>query len=206
VLKLAVIGTFFERYDQSRDCIRRVLESTKQPDEFWIMCETEEDAANARQVIKDGIVVLRTPTTDGEYSVIPYSNKINWALDHSKADLFVYLDNGSMPHKDKYNIMYKTLVDNPDWQAVYCSQHRTGFQDLVHLAEEPIPDPYAKVNYTQVMHRKTNKRWTLDMQHATPNDLADALFWRSLETTFYPVPTTDILDVHNMESEKASGL
>jgi beta-galactosidase GanA len=149
---------------------------------------------------------LATPKNGEKYAVIPYSNKINFALDNTDADLICYLDNGSMPHRKKYQIMAKTLEENPTWGAVYCSQHRTGFQDMVHLAEEPIPDPYAKVNYTQAMHRKTDKRWTLDMQYATPNDLADALFWQSLDTTFYPVPTEEILDVHNMESQKASGV
>lgn len=206
--KFVLIGTFYQRYEQSRECIKRVLESSKKPDEFWIMCETKEDALNAALIAGDKarIIVLPTPKEEDQYSIVPYSNKINYALDRTDGDIIAYLDNGSMPHRDKYKIMYDTLVDHPLYGAVYCTQHRTGFQDLIHVSENPIADPYAKVNYTQAMHRKTDARWTLDMQYATPNDLADAIFWRDLSTVFYPVPTREVLDVHKMDSSKAAGL
>lgn len=209
MLRFALIGTFFERYRQSQLCLEQVFKSSWLPDEFWVMCETPEDATNARKITKRraNIVVLPTPRDEaGNYEIIPYSHKINFALDYAQADVFAYLDNGSIPHPDKYKLMIQALEAHPKWQAVYCSQHRTGFQDLVHKATEPIADPYAKVNYTQVMHRKTDVRWTTDMQWATPNDLADAIFWRDLNCTFYPVKSAHVLDIHEMQSERAAGL
>lgn len=215
-MKLAVIGTFFERYEESQKAIKRVMESTRVPDEFWIMCETLDDVANAKQAF-DGevpasvkIVRVPTPKTDGKYDIIPYSNKINKALDLSKADAFVYLDNGSMPHPWKYDLMLTVLDGKPTIGAVYCTQHRTGHQDVRCPAELIVPDAFCVLNYTQVMHRKTDARWPLDMTLATPNDLADAYFWRELHSrigAFYPVNSRHImLDQHHIPSPAMNGL
>lgn len=207
-MKLALIGTFYKRYPESQECIKRVLESSRIPDDIWIMVEDEEDADNILKITdKVEVFIIPTPRDEnGKYAIIPYSYKINWALDRLKADAYCYLDNGSLPHKDKYKLMEETLESNPDYRAVYCTQHRTGFQDFIHEAIDPIPEPYAKVNYTQVMHRPTKMRWPEHLQWADPNDLADAVFWESLNCTFYPVHSNEILDVHNMESSKAAGL
>jgi len=201
-VKLALIGTFYKRYDQSRACVERVLTSTRIPDEFWVMCETQEDADNLEMYFSPcmRVVVLPTPKTGNTYDVIPYSHKINYALDHTDADLIAYLDNGSMPHKEKYELMAEALEES-DFGAVYCTQERTGFAPMISKADRVIADPFCVINYTQAMHRKTNVRWTLDMRNAVP-DLADAIFWRDLKTPFYPVGD-EILDTHHMESSSA---
>jgi hypothetical protein len=214
-MKFALIGTFYKRYQNTIPLLRKILEdSTQIPDEIWLMCESGKDAEyareytniNAEQVI---IKVHPTPMTeDGKYAVIPYSNKINWALDHTNADVIVYLDNGSMPHAEKYAVMYNTLVANPSFGAVYCSQKRTGYVEEISSAKEIIKDAYCVLNYTQVMHRKTNDRWVLDMAHAIP-DLADAIFWRSLHASigpFHPVSTGEILDLHHILGPNAEGV
>jgi hypothetical protein len=206
--KLALIGTFYGRYEQSRACVQRVLDSTRVPDEIILMCESHEDADNLKEFKKHPNVqihVLITPKTDKKYDLIPYSNKINWALDHTDADLVAYLDNGSMPHIDKYRQMSEALENNLDWKAVYCGQHRTGFINVKHYADRIIEKPFAVINYTQGMHRATKERWTLDMKYAKPSDVADAMFWDSLKTPFYPVGT-EILDEHYMEGSFANGL
>lgn len=205
--KLAVIGTFYKRFEQSRACVQRVLDSTRKPDELWLMCESQEDADNLKGFSDPSIRlhVLSTPMTNGKYDVIPYSNKINWALDRAKADIITFLDNGSMPHIDKYRQMAETLENNPDMQAVYCTQHRTGFINVIHRADRVIEDPYCVINYTQGMYRTSSVRWTLDMQWAAPSDLADAMFWRDLGVPFHPIGS-EILDEHHMESSAANGL
>lgn len=206
--KLAVIGTFYQRYEQSRACLEAVLSSTRVPDEIIIVCETQEDANNISKLGRRKRVqvhVLPTPKDDAGYTVIPYSHKINFALDNTDADYIVYLDNGSMPDVDKYRLMAQALDKNPDWFAVYCTQERTGYAPMVHVAQSVVNDPHSVINYTQAMHRKTDKRWTLDMQYAKPNDVADAMFFQSLGVPFYPVGE-QILDTHHMESPMASGL
>jgi hypothetical protein len=204
-MRLALIGTFYKRFEQSRACVERVLASSRVPDEIYLICESQEDADNLKDIKNPNIIlkVLETPR-DTDYLVIPYSNKINWGLDATDADAICYLDNGSMPHIDKYKIMLEALKNNPDWGAVYCTQRRTGHSDMISYANAPLADPYCVVNYTQGMHRKTPVRWTTDMAWARP-DLADAIFWRDLQTTFYPVGS-EILDEHHMESSQANGL
>ena len=213
---LAVIGTFYQRHDRTEPLLRRVLlESTRPPDEFWIMCEGEDDVAVAVEALgRIGPQIcavhfrhLPTPMIGDRYAEIPYSRKINAALDRTDADLIVYLDNGSMPHPDKYAVMAGALEQHPDWGATYCGQHRTGYHDRVVTAEGPIADAYCVLNYTQVMHRCTPDRWTLDMRYASP-DLADAMFWRSLHASlgaFHPVGS-DVLDEHHMEGPQAVGI
>jgi len=213
VSTFAVIGTFYRRWERTAELLRRVMvESTLAPDEMWVMCE---DALDAKAVGEIGdsrvrVYILPTPRhADGRYAVIPYSNKINWALDRTQADYIVYLDNGSMPAPDKYRTMVAALDEHPEWGAVYVGQQRTGYMERNVPANQTIGDAYGVLNYTQVMHRRTADRWTLDMQWADP-DLADAMFWRDLHASlgdFYPVGGDDaILDVHHMEDRKAVGL
>lgn len=148
---------------------------------------------------------------DGRYKVIPYSNKINWALARQTGDAILYLDNGSMPHPRKVELMAAALEANPEWGAVYCGQHRTGYLDETYRAgpdATTIANGNGQLNYTQVMHRPTSDRWTLDMAHADP-DIADGLFWQSLHRTlgpFHPVGSDLILDEHHMADPKAVGV
>lgn len=154
------------------------------------------------------LTTVPTPRSQGRYQMIPYSLKINLALAGTKADYIAYLDNGSMPHPRKYGLMKQALDENPEWGAVYCTQQRTGYREYLKEARVVEADAYCVLNYTQVMHRRTDARWTTDMIHADP-DLADALFWRELHPVlgpFYPVAGDLVLDEHHIEGVKAAGL
>ncbi len=213
-MKLAVIGTFFRRYENNPLLITALLTQTRRADEHWIVCEDDADATEfIRAMAVHGtlpglrLVTLPTPKDGDRYEVIPYSNKINWCLDRTEADAIIYLDNGSLPAPDKFRAMLAGLEDNPEWGATYCTQRRTGMSDTVSHANDVMNDAYCVLNYTQVMHRRTDDRWTLDMEHANP-DLADALFWRSLHASlgpFYPVGD-GILDEHHIPKAAAVGL
>lgn len=219
-LTFAVIGTFYGRHPRTLPLLKRVLvESTFKPDEFWIMCETQQDADVAAAALEPlwpgGVVVqvLETPrAANGRYAEIPYSRKINYALDRTACDVVCYLDNGSTPHPEKYRVMVQELERNPIGAGVYVTQHRTGYLDEIHYADRPIANGYGQVNYTQVMHFLTDDRWTLDMAYANP-DLADAVFWGDLNRRggpFYPaaldgVPA-HVLDEHHMPSPAAAGV
>lgn len=184
-----------------------------------MVCETEDDARCLHHAVADlkeldllhnprnlRIDVVGTPRGDNGYTVIPYSHKINWALDQTQADLIVYLDNGSMPGPDKYRAMAVALEQNPGWGAVYCGQQRTGMNDNIYPALEVVDDAYCALNYTQVMHRKTGDRWPTDMTLADP-DLADATFWRKLHASLGPFyPVDGLHDWHHIDGPKAQGL
>lgn len=226
-MRLAVIGTFYGRHENAFPLMHRLfVDATRKPDEAWLMCEGHADASalgnamvdlaregliDPRRYPPDGtqILVKMTPKDEnGRYSTIPYSNKINWALDRVQADAVVYLDNGSMPGPQKYEVMLAALEQNPDWGAVYCTQKRTGFNPEVSYAEEVVPDAFCRLNYTQVMHRVTEDRWPTDMRHANP-DLADGLFWRSLHESlgpFHPAGGRRIHDDHHIPSPSAVGV
>jgi hypothetical protein len=214
-VKLAAIATLYGRHDKTLPLFEQIFSSTKVPDELWLMCEGVDDATAAINVLNKlgkssvGVTILETPrSSNGDYAVIPYSNKINWALDRSRADAVVYIDNGSMPSREKYGAMLKALEDNPSWGAVYCSQERSGYNAMTAWASGILENAYAVANYTQVMHRLTDDRWTTNISHANP-DLADALFWRSLHKSigpFHPVDTDTIHDWHHINSQKAEGV
>lgn len=213
-MKLAAIATMYQRHDKTLPLLEAVLGSSRRPDELWIMCEGLDDAkvaADALDALKAegiAIVVLKTPRVNENYAVIPYSHKINWVLSRTSADVVCYIDNNSIPSQDKYRVMLEALEKHPDWGAVYCSQQRSGIDPKAAWADSVLADAYAIVNYTQVMHRKTDDRWTENMAHANP-DLADALFWRSLHKTlgaFHPVDAPTIHDWHHIPSHAAQGL
>jgi hypothetical protein len=187
-----------------------------------MICETDLDVRVAEAALDElvelelldrrplwiQIVLLPTPQVEGGYEVIPYSHKINWALDRSEADYFVYLDNGSMPAPEKFEAMARTLDENPGYHSTYCAQHRTGMRDEKFHLDGPLRNPYGRLNFTQVMHRVTACRWTLDMKHANP-DLADAIFFRDLVTdhgAIYPADDPRVLDVHHIPSPAAGHL
>lgn len=211
-MRLAVIGTFYRRHDRNREIIDALIGQTRRADEHWILCETDEDARAFASAYLDGdglpclrLVTLPTPRDQGTYAVIPYSYKINWALDRTDADAIVYLDNGSTPHPEKFEVMTDALKDRP---VVYCGQHRTGIDDLELRADRVVHNAFGYLNYTQVMHRPTKDRWPLEMDLAIPTDLADAVFWRRLHESlgaFFPAGE-NILDTHHIESRKAAGL
>lgn len=214
-MKLAVIGTFHGRLRNTSTLFHRVMiEQTRVPDEFWVVCEDDDDVSAAlteyallpyelRDIVK--VQHLPTPKVGGKYEVIPYSRKINMVLDTTDAELICYLDNGSMPARNKYEIMAAKLEAHPEYHAVYCGQHRYGFREDFDFATAVVDDGYSRLNYTQVMHRPTDARWPLDMKWADP-DLADAIFWRELGGPFHPAGMGTILDDHFIPSPKAAGL
>jgi len=185
-----------------------------------MVCETEEDVRVAEAALAELIELdvlhrrpkslriehLPTPHTGERYDVIPYSHKINWALDRTKADAVVYLDNGSMPAPEKYEVMLAGI--DAGHQAVYCSQKHTGFSTGVRGLSGVIDQPKGRLNFTQVMHTVGPERWTLDMRHADP-DWADGIFFLDLIPrvgAIYPVGTNDPLDFHHIPSPAAGHL
>lgn len=213
-MRLAAIATMYQRHDKTLPLLESILTSSRVPDELWIMCEGDDDAKVALDALKTlgkpevGVVILGTPKTNGNYDVIPYSHKINWVLERTSADLICYVDNGSIPSPDKYKVMAEALENNPSWGVVYCSQQRSGIDEKAAWADSVCENAYAVVNYTQVMHRRTSDRWTLNMSKANP-DLADALFWQDLHKSlgkFYPVDGARIHDWHHIPSHAAQGI
>lgn len=222
-MRLTVIGTFYGRHENSLPLLKRLyVDSTRKPDECFLMCETTDDAdvlLAAHQELYDlelldgwpdglDVRLCPTPRADGVYRVIPYSNKINAALDLATGDAIVYLDNNSDPKPTKYATMLTGLEQNPGWGATYCTQRRTGFNNQTFLADMVVDDAFCALNYTQVMHRPTQDRWPLDMALADP-DLADGYFWRMLHLSlgaFFPVGGPEILDEHHIPSPAAAGL
>ena len=221
---LAVIGTFHGRHEKAFPLMHRLfVDATRKPDEAWLMCENESDADSLRRAFReltelellDGqpdqarIVVLPTPRyRDGSCVYVPYSRKINAALSVIGSDLVVYLDNGSIPGPDKYRVMALALEQHPEWGAVYCGQHRTGYLDEKFYASEVIERANGRLNYTQVMHRRSPDRWSTDMKHAKP-DIVDGLFWDAINARFgpiYPVGGDRLHDFHHMPSPHAEGL
>jgi len=214
-VKLAAIATMYGRHDKTLPLLEQIFESSRVPDELWIMCEGIDDADVAINSLKilgkesNGVVVLPTDLTAlGQYAIIPYSHKINWVLNRTGADAIVYVDNGSMPSREKYQVMIEALENNPSWGAVYCSQTRSGIDSRTEWADRVVDNAYAVLNYTQVMHRKTDDRWTTNMAHANP-DVADAMFWQSLHKSigkFYPVDGERVHDWHHIPSHAAQGI
>lgn len=193
-MRLAVIAPWYERWERTPLLMERVLhESTRPPDIFWIIGETQADVAQAQMAYRDNgttevrFDALPTPRNGSGYAAIPHAHKINWALDRLDADAISYLDNLSIPHPDKYRRMVDALEEHPEWGAVYCGQESNGRFGGLGYAVDPIEDAYCVLNYTQVIHRATERRWPLEMRHA---DLGEALLWRDLHRdigAFHPV-------------------
>jgi hypothetical protein len=213
---VVVIATLHKRLENTWPIVRRLFsESTRAPDECWLMCEDEDDYKTAHaarsywshpKVCK--VVKLPTERIGKRYALIPYSTKINYALDRAEGDYVVYLDNNSMPHERKLELMAKALDENPGWFAVYCAQQRTGMRDHVAPADGIVKHGMCAVNYTQVMHRMTGQRWTTDIRYGNP-DLADGMFWQQLNEhhgAFYPVAPELVLDTHHIPETAAEGM
>ena len=225
-LKLAVIGTFHGRHDSTLPLLRRVLvESTRRPDEFWIMCEDEDDygtalkalelLANERSIMQEATIdyfrlqILPTPRREnGSYEIVPYSAKINWALDRTEADVIAYLDNSSMPGVEKYQQMVYGMACNPDWGGCYVTQERTGFAPAIYEADKIVPNGHCQLNYTAICHKRTADRWSTNMAHANP-DLVDAMFMADLSKSvgpLHPVGGAEVHDWHHIASPAAAGI
>lgn len=223
-MRLTVIGTFHGRFENSLPLLKRLyVDATRKPDEAYLMCEDGDDVDALMAAYSDlytlelldgfppGLHVLEHPTPrdeNGRFTVIPYANKINHALDCADGDAIVYLDNNSDPKPEKYQAMLAALEEHPEWGAVYCSQRRTGFAEETFTADTVVPDGYCQLNYTQVMHRPTGDRWPLNLALADP-DVADGHFWRLLHQTlgpFHPAGGRGILDEHHMDSPTAVGV
>lgn len=201
-MNLAVIGTFYRRYENTLPLLERVFDCPG-ISELWLMCETPKD----REVVYSALTLLERYHDDSvqvhllptpgapNYDVVPYSLKHNFALDRSAADAFCYLDNSSMPESDKYDVMLAALEEH-DWGAVYCAQQRTGYDEGINYPGVPVPDGFCVLNHTQVMHRASDARWPLEIEKA---GLGDAFFWRELHARFGPFHPVgpDVLDHHH---------
>lgn len=221
-MKFAVIGSFFGRHEASLPLLKRLyVDSTRKPDEAWLVCETDDDQKALESAwwtlyehemyeTTPGLTIETVPTprtAAGKPEVIPYAHAINWALDRTTADAVVYLDNGSVPWITKYELMADGLEQNPGWGACYVGQKRTGYVNETFHAGEVVENAYCRLNFTQVMHRVTADRWPLDMRYANP-DTADGEFWGLLHKrygAFYPVGVGEILDEHHMPGAHAAG-
>ncbi len=186
-----------------------------------MVCETQEDVRVAEAALAELIELdvlhrrpkclriehLPTPQTGERYDVIPYSHKINWVLDRTKADAVVYLDNGSMPAPEKYEVMLAAMGGGIE--AVYCTQQFTGFSTGMRGLEGPMEQPSGRLNFTQVMHTPGPERWTLDMKWANP-DLADGMFFLDLIPRvgrIHPAGKPGVpLDFHHIPSPAAGHL
>jgi hypothetical protein len=161
-----------------------VADQTRQPDETWWMTEAIDPSM--------GYFDLPTPRdANGRPTVVPYSYAINYALDRTECDYIAYMTDDSWPHVEKFERMVAALDEHPEWGAVYCGQKRNGND---YQADRVVGDGYCVIDHTQVMHRRTADRWTLDMANVK---LGDAHFWRALHASlgdFYPV-SGGILDV-----------
>lgn len=185
---IALIGTFYNR-DPARSA-EGIRAQTRKPDELWLLGETWDDVERITAQDwgrKQGWVVsLPTPRDGGgRYSVIPYSRKINYALERSRADYITYLTDDSWPAPEKLERMAAVLDENPEMGVVYCGQRRNGSE---YLANRIVEDAYCVIDHTQVMHRRTDDRWPEDIEKML---LGDAHFWRALHARlgpFYPVP------------------
>ena len=188
--KVSAILTLYNRPHN----VKRVAEawSAAGPDELWILGEGKIMQEVYRQEWPDWLHIRDLPTprdTNGRYLVVPYANKINYALDRTTCDYITYGTDDSWPAFDKLKLMAAALDANPEWGAAYCEQswqspdgaesHR-GNMGVVSNA-------YAVIDHTQVMHRRGTSRWSLDGDIR----LGDALFWQELHKEFgpfYPVP------------------
>lgn len=186
----AIITAYGERGKRNIDKITAaLLAQTRTVDQVWLV--TEDMGLG---------IDLPTPRgEDGRYAVVPYAYKTNYALDRCDADYVFYVTDDSLPDPRKVEVMAGALDEHPDWGAVYCGQVRNGH---TYDARETMHDAYCRVDHTQVMHRLTDDRWSLDMRDMR---LGDAVFWRKLHASlgpFYPVP--EILDYVEQTQEGIS--
>jgi glycosyltransferase involved in cell wall biosynthesis len=202
--RLAVIGTFHRRPWAIPRIAEALRAQTRKPDELWLLWDDEDDLNALCDLLIDmddlGVHVYLervTPSPDA----IPYSDKINRALDWTLADNIAYLTDDSLPHPDKYRLMVEKLDQGHG--AVYCSQDygradgpdhwlAGGTHQGNRMALEPETDPYCRVDHTQVAHARSDDRWPLDRTYMR---LGDAMFFRQLAASMGPFqPIPEILD------------
>ena len=205
---VALVCTFYHRPEFYPAIAEAIRDQTRPPDELWLMCEDGADAdALAACLWPAGasIVVVSVPRHDnGEPMVVPPSLLINKALDLSKADYFVYLADDSLPYPEKIERLAARL--DAGALVAYCAQDRgqVGTKDewlsaigsvgSISPANGPQMSPYCQVDMTQVMHRRSDDRWPLEMEH---RKIGDAVFWNRLLDRyggFENVP--EVLDWH----------
>lgn len=195
--KLAIIATLYGQrsLDNAERLSHAVRRQVREQDELWLMYEGDEGFRAALEIcgpVAGACIPVEVATprdANGQYAIIPYSAKINHALDRTEADYIAYLTDDSWPAPEKYERMAAALDENPEWGAVYCAQD---YGDAVRPAVDVMHDAHCKVDHTQVMHRLTADRWPLDMTDIT---VGDAIFWRRLHASlgaFYPV--NEVLD------------
>lgn len=145
---------------------------------------------------------LWCPVPDG---VVPPSFQINLALADVTADYVLYLTDDSLPYPSKIERMAGALDEHPEWGSVYCSQTygTAATPDAwAALALEPLPgtrhasgempDPFCRVDHTQVMHRRSDDRWPEGMEDIR---FSDGRFFQALVNRFGPMqPVPEVLD------------
>jgi glycosyltransferase involved in cell wall biosynthesis len=205
VSRLAVIGTFHRRPWAIPRIAEALRAQTRKPDELWLLWDDEDDQAPllrlADEAVDDWGIKTYVEYEPGQPDDIPYSRKINLALDWTRADHIAYLTDDSLPQPDKYARMVEKLDQGHG--AVYCSQDygradspehwlAGGTHQGVRLAENPQPDPYCRIDHTQVAHARSDDRWPLDRTYMR---LGDAMFFRQLAASLGPFqPIPEILD------------
>jgi hypothetical protein len=208
---VAVLATFYRRPEVVAPIAAALRAQTRPPDELWLLCETDEDAALlvAQQwPIAPRLVQLDCPRDgSGRPTQNPLAAELNFALDRTQADYVVYLPDDSLPEPRKIEAMAGALDEHPEWGAVYCAIIQTlpaGSKPRLCAANAVVPDAFRLLDMVQVVHRSTPDRWPLDV--ATLR-LCDAYFWRSLHArlgAFYPVP--EVLDAHRARPDGISAL
>jgi hypothetical protein len=218
VSRIAVVGTFYRR-PWAIEPIRRMLSAqSRRPDEVWLAYEDDADLDPLLEVADD-VVGWSSPHRQWDppsevflHRVMPKAGEnplglaINWALDRAGAEYITYLTDDSSPTMEKYRLMAKALDENPDWGAVYCSQDYgtvaspeewleawdLGSGGSIRQASDPEPEPFCRVDHTQVMHRATLARWP---ESYDDRKLSDAHFFRDLVADLGPLmPVPEVLD------------
>ena len=211
---LALIATFYRRpwaIPRIGDALRA---QTRAPDDFIALWEDEGDE-EAVEELCDAAVGWVSPhmrwERESEARMLrpdPANNNplgvgINKALDLIDSDYITYLTDDSLPAPDKYRRMVQALDENPSWGAVYCSQDygrasgpddwlAGGTHEGTRHATEPEPNPFTRVDHTQVMHRRCKARWP---ESFDDRKLSDAHFFRDLVAEVGPLmPVPEVLD------------
>lgn len=197
---LAVIGTFYRRPWAVPRIVEALQAQVRSPRRVWWIWEDPSDALTQSPGLRSVVSLQSLPPSD----VNPLAHPINIVLDIEDADYVTYLADDSLPHPRKYEVMAQALDENPDWGAVYCAQEhgRVGSPEewlaakwgsgSIREARAPEYNPFARVDHTQVMHRRCEARWPLSRGDAA---LSDAHFFRDLVDELGPLmPIPEVLD------------
>lgn len=198
---LAAIGVFYKRPEFIPVIAAALRAQTRPADELVLTCETRADLeALVAESWPGRVTYLMVPMPDNS---VPPSVCINAGLDATRADYITYFADDSLPAPRKFELMMAALETGAN--AAYCSQDRAavgsrdewlahGGNGYVHLADHEEPDPYMRVDMSQVMHRRTTLRWPLD---PGVRKIGDAVFFRDLVAEQGPLqPVPEVLDWH----------